>query len=90
MKLRIWVWAVVVTAWPIAASAQDSGARPVAYREMAAAYKSQSTEIEQLRLRLASLEEEVLAPVPEAMYVDDGYPVAHGGCTSGCTGCGEM
>jgi len=85
MKFRLLAWAIAALAVPVTAMAQSRDARPVSYREIAAAYEAQSAELEQLRVRLASLEEQVLTPVPEAVYVDHG--MAMGGqdcCTVDC------
>lgn len=87
MKFRLVVWAIAALAVPVTAMAQSRDTKPVSYREMAAAYEAQSSEIEQLRVRLASLEEQVLSPIPEAVYVDQGMPMGgHGYCSDGSCG----
>src|SRR5690606_28640418 len=87
MKFRLVVWAIAALAVPVTAMAQSRDTKPVSYREMAAAYEAQSSEIEQLRVRLASLEEQVLSPIPEAVYVDQGMPMSgHGYCGDGSCG----
>ena len=88
MKFRFLAWAMVALTVPVTAMAQSRDARPVSYREIAAAYEAQSAEIEQLRMRLASLEEQVSAAAPGAVYVDHGIGLGmHDSCTDACCAC---
>ncbi len=84
MKFRMWAWAIAALVVPSIAMAQQQGTKLTSYREVAAAYEAQSAEIEQLRARLASLEQEVLSPASGPVYVDDGYHMMPGGCGPGC------
>ncbi len=86
MRARIVAWCLALLALPTWVLGADTPAKFTSYRDIETAYHSQSAELNELRMRLASLEEEVTysAP-PQASYIDGNY--AHGGGSGCCEPC---
>ncbi len=88
MKTCRIAWALALFALPAWALAAETPAKFSSYRDVEAAYQSQSAELHELRARLASLEQEVVhSGPPQASYVDDGYFPGHYGPSDCCTTC---